>query len=62
MAPKPRDTTQETPKTAGAQSPAGIRRVPVETLLGGAREVILEHRGEPYRLRVTANGKLILTK
>jgi hemin uptake protein HemP len=31
-------------------------------LLAGACEVILEHRGEHYRLRVTSNGKLILTK
>lgn len=30
--------------------------------MAGAREVILEHRGEQYRLRVTSNGKLILTK
>jgi hemin uptake protein HemP len=27
-----------------------------------ATEVILIHRGTEYRLRVTANGKLILTK
>lgn len=38
------------------------RRVPVQTLMQGAAEVILVHRGVEYRLRVTANGKLILTK
>lgn len=31
-------------------------------LLGGAREVIIEHAGEEYRLRLTNQGKLILTK
>jgi hemin uptake protein HemP len=30
--------------------------------LGGDREAILEHDGQDYRLRITANGKLILTK
>ena len=32
-------------------------------LLGrDGREAILEHAGSDYRLRITANGKLILTK
>jgi hemin uptake protein HemP len=39
-----------------------LRRLTTEALLAGACEVILEHRGEHYRLRVTSNGKLILTK
>ncbi|HYC44413.1 MAG TPA: hemin uptake protein HemP [Burkholderiales bacterium] len=30
-------------------------------LLGGARELIIEHDGREYRLRVTQQGKLILT-
>jgi hemin uptake protein HemP len=34
----------------------------VRDLLGGAKEVIILHAGERYRLRVTANDKLILTK
>jgi hemin uptake protein HemP len=33
-----------------------------ETLLGQQREALIEHRGEQYRLRLTAAGKLILTK
>jgi hemin uptake protein HemP len=40
----------------------GSRRVKVSDLLRGGREVILEHAGQDYRLRVTSNGKLILTK
>jgi hemin uptake protein HemP len=34
----------------------------VRDLLGGGREVVIIHAGERYRLRVTANDKLILTK
>ncbi|HTT39843.1 MAG TPA: hemin uptake protein HemP [Burkholderiales bacterium] len=30
-------------------------------LLAGKRELIIEHAGREYRLRVTAQGKLILT-
>ncbi len=40
----------------------GPVRVQVATLLKGGREAILEHGGHDYRLRITANGKLILTK
>lgn len=38
------------------------RRVALAQLMGGAAEVIIEHQQQDYRLRVTANGKLILTK
>ncbi|KAB2911381.1 MAG: hemin uptake protein HemP [Hyphomicrobiaceae bacterium] len=44
------------------QSVAGPRRLKVSDLLEGEREVLLEHDGQDYRLRITANGKLILTK
>ncbi len=33
-----------------------------ELLLRGAREVLIHHAGEVYRLRLTATGKLLLTK
>lgn len=36
--------------------------IPVRNLLGATQSVELEHRGEIYRLRITRNGKLILTK
>ncbi|HEU6441200.1 MAG TPA: hemin uptake protein HemP [Microvirga sp.] len=39
-----------------------MKEIEVASLIGTAREVVLLHRGERYRLRVTANGKLILTK
>ncbi|MBU8537631.1 hemin uptake protein HemP [Falsiroseomonas tokyonensis] len=36
--------------------------VPSTELLRGARELLIEHHGEIYRLRLTSNDKLILTK
>jgi hemin uptake protein HemP len=38
------------------------RRLKVSELMAGEREAILEHGGQDYRLRITASGKLILTK
>lgn len=43
----------------GSNEPA---RILASTLLAGRREVILQHDGQDYRLRLTSNGKLILTK
>lgn len=40
----------------------GIGCVTSEKLLGGLRELEIEHGTERYRLRVTSTGKLILTK
>lgn len=43
------------------------RRVPTaridsHRLLSGGRELVIEHAGHEYRLRLTRNDKLILTK
>ena len=46
----------------GRRPPAKPRRMRIEDLLGGGRELIIEHRNEEYRLRMTSNSKLILTK
>lgn len=46
---------------AHAEQPRPVR-VAVSELLAGGREAILVHGGQDYRLRITANGKLILTK
>jgi hemin uptake protein HemP len=59
---KTRQPLQITYRSVRAPSVAPTRRLTTEALMAGAREVILEHRGEPYRLRVTSNGTLILTK
>jgi hemin uptake protein HemP len=44
---------------ARTQPPRLIRS---DDLLGGHREVLIEHAGEFYSLRHTSKGKLILTK
>ena len=54
------DAEQATPKHTPAVPK--VRRLKVSELLAGEREVILEHDAQDYRLRITANGKLILTK
>lgn len=33
-----------------------------ETLLGGCKELPIWHEGQLYRLQITRQGKLILTK
>jgi hemin uptake protein HemP len=45
------------------QSPPGTERprVSSETLLGARRELVILHNGREYFLRLTQNGKLILT-
>jgi hypothetical protein len=49
------------PTPASRQDGIGVR-YRVDELLKGSREAILVHRGQQYRLRITASGKLILTK
>jgi hemin uptake protein HemP len=46
---------------AGSGAGPAPKRVPSETLLGPARELVIVHAGREYRLRMTQNGKLILT-
>jgi hemin uptake protein HemP len=38
------------------------REIHIRELLGDAKEATIIHAGERYRLRITANNKLILTK
>ena len=46
-------------KTGAAASPP---QVSGQSLFAGKREVIIDHEGERYRLRITASNKLILIK
>lgn len=39
-----------------------LRTIDSRTLFHGATEVVIEHQGAQYRLRVTRQGKLILNK
>ena len=54
--------TAPPPETADP-APAGEppARVDSTALLGRARQLVIVHGGREYRLRVTQNGKLILT-
>jgi hemin uptake protein HemP len=38
------------------------KRIDSSRLLAGARELVIDHAGQHYRLRLTRNDKLILTK
>lgn len=38
------------------------RRVGSNELFGTQNEIVIEHNNEEYRLRITSNDKLILTK
>lgn len=50
------------PAADGFRAPSGLRQLNSAVLFGGAREMVIEHEGEFYRLRCTSKGKLILTK
>ena len=41
--------------------PCPPQRVPSDALLGEAKELVIVHNGREYHLRMTQNGKLILT-
>ncbi len=41
--------------------PNAPERVRSDALLGQAKELVIVHNGREYRLRMTQNGKLILT-
>ena len=56
---KNQEAKDETQEATGLPS---LRRVNVSDLLAGDRELILVHRESEYRLRLTNNDKLILTK
>jgi hemin uptake protein HemP len=55
-------TTPPEPPAIPSVPPTPPKEVDVHVLIGNGREVILVHRGERYRLRITAQDKLILTK
>ncbi|MGZ5051949.1 MAG: hemin uptake protein HemP [Methylobacter sp.] len=59
------DTTEPLDAKPGLQEdamPAPRLRLQSAELFGSAREIVIEHAGQEYRLRLTRQGKLILTK
>lgn len=58
-----RNASPTAPPPAPAATPASLApRVAFATLSDGRREVYIEHAGQVYRLSLTAQNKLILTK
>ena len=57
------DTTDKQAYTDKApRNEPGLVVVSTAKLLGAAKAVVIEHQGERYELRLTRNGKLLLTK
>lgn len=48
-------------KSTPIPPPQAPQRVTSEALLGPRRELVIVHNGREYKLRLTQNGKLILT-
>jgi hypothetical protein len=61
------DTMQTQPSSSRLPDEPGQRTfppgiIPTDFLFRGNQEILISHKGEHYRLRITKNGKLILTK
>jgi len=52
----------EKQKSEADNSGSNISTIDAEKLFGSAREIKLQFQQEEYRLRITRNSKLILTK
>ena len=63
MQPVPARTAMSPPAPAfPVESGQRAGTVPAELLFQGSQEILIGHNGDTYRLRITKNGKLILTK
>jgi hemin uptake protein HemP len=62
--PPPPDSSDSDPvaKPAAEEPRAQPTTIHSRDLFKGTREVLIDHSGEIYRLRLTRNGKLILHK
>ena len=58
----PRLTRRSILQPVPAVAPEQTRHVSSQSLLDGARELVIQHQGSEYHLRLTRNDKLILTK
>lgn len=56
------NTPDSSDQKEDAPAPGGVSLLRSEELLKGEREILIAHCQDVYRLRVTRNGKLILTK
>jgi len=55
-------TMPDKPLPENSAESTQTRHVTSEELFAGGEEVTIVHRGAPYRLRITRQDKLILTK
>ena len=55
------NAAQAVKTTRAATATLAQPRLQSATLFGAHREVVIVHNGREYRLRLTQNGKLILT-
>ena len=53
---------QDNKKKSNDQKTESVKTIFSSDLLGGEKMIIIRHEQESYRLKVTAAGKLILTK
>lgn len=65
--PNSRRSTEHAAFSGPGQAPASpdakpAKRLASSAVFNGATEVGIEHHGELYRLKITRQGKLILTK
>lgn len=67
----PVQSDQNTPRKPGTDSHVSAEAesnsllpgaITTALLFQGSQEILINHNGEPYRMRITKNGKLILTK
>ena len=59
----PKNTEKPATTSTGTRSiELADNRVDSRALFADTREIVISHGGETYRLRVTAQNKLILTK
>ena len=54
--------TKQTAATSISEPPGKKPRIESDHLFQGKSEVVIVHQNEEYNLRITRNGKLILTK
>ena len=60
--PNPEAATRSTPADANRDPGAATRRYDSAALFGARNVILIRHAEQDYELRVTRNGKLILTK
>ena len=54
--------TQPSDRQAPGSAAPAVLTLTTQELFDGRQEIILLHNGSPYRLRITRQNKLILTK